>query len=230
MLKNRSRRIAALAGTLVALASVVALTIASTGAYFTASQPGQVNGSFGSVAVTVTGTGTDWTGADTAFSFGGMMPGEWRTAHINVTNTGTGNEDIYLAFTNANNVWSEVNTLGTYGEADVNGTNYNNLNNHWAQNTGPNTYTNACGDVVNYIRYLPHVNLLGTLTPGQNATYTFSFRYSACISNNAYQGQLAFSHPLEFVIAAFQPGVTPSDPHNGAGKIVDLPLVSGFYN
>ncbi len=228
MLKSRTRRLTALFGLIAVLATTVALTVGSTGAYFTDSHPGYVNGTFGSVAIDMNGSGSG--PGNLQFNFAGMMPGVWKTATITATNTGSDVEDIYMAFTNANDVWSEVNTLGTYGEADVNGTNYNNLNNNYPQNTGPNAYTNSCGDTVNYIRYLPHVNFLGTLNPGQTANYTFSFRYSACISNSAYQNQPAFSNPLEFNIAAFQAGVAPSDLHNGAGKIVDLTLAAGFFN
>ena len=228
MFKGRTRRLTALTGLVIVLASTVALTVASTGAYFTDSQAGSVNGTFGSVKIDMNGSGTG--PGNLTFNFDGMMPGAWKTATITATNTGTGAEDIYLAFTNANQVWSEVNTLGTYGEADVNGANFNNLNNHYPQNTPANPgQVNSCGDAVGPIRYLPHVNFLGTLNPGQSANYTLSFRYTACISNSAAEGAPAFTNPLEFNIAAFQAGVAPGDPHNGAGKIADLTLASGYY-
>jgi hypothetical protein len=226
VLSTPRRRVTAITGLVLSLAAVLALAVASTGAYFTDSHPGQVDGTFGSVAVTLNGSGTG--PENMQFNFTGMLPGQWKTATMTTTNTGSDTEDIYMVFTNANDVWSQVNTLGTYGEANVNGTDFNNLNNHYPQGTaGP--YTNACGDTVSGISYLPHVNYLGTLNAGQSANYTFQFRYSACISNNAYQNQPAFSNPLEFDIAAFQSGVSPDDPHNGAGAVSPLTLDPGYY-
>jgi hypothetical protein len=225
---SSKRRLTAVGGLVISLATVLALTVASTGAYFTDSHPGQVDGTFGSVAIDMDGSGTG--PGNLQFNFTGMLPGQWKTATITATNTGSANEDIYMVFTNANDVWSGVNTLGTYGEAMVNGSDYNNLNNNYPQSTAANPgQTNACGDPTPPIAYLPHVNYLGTLAPGGSANYSFSFRYSACISNNAYQNQPAFSDPLEFNIAAFQAGVNPSDPHNGAGRVSDLVLAPGFY-
>jgi hypothetical protein len=226
--KTGHSRLVALLGTAAVTASLIGVAVVGTGAYFTDTHPGQIAGTFGSVKVVVTGSGQG--GADNlAFSFDGMMPGEFKTANISVQNTGTGNEDIYLVFDNANGVWSDVNTLGTFGEFIVNGTNYNNLNNHWPQNTA-NAYTNPCGDIFNFIRYLPHVNGLGMLTPGASATYVVQFRYSACISSPLAQSQpILGGLPLKFAIVAEQPGVLPNDVHNGAGMIPDLTLASGWY-
>lgn len=227
MFSTPKRRLTAISVLVLSLATVLALTVASTGAYFTDSHPGQVTGTFGSVAIDMNGSGSG--PGNLQFNFNGIMPGQWKTATITATNTGSDNEDIYMVFTNANTVWSQINTLGTFGEANVNGTDYANLNNKYAQGTPANTgQTNACGDPTGPIAYLPHVNYLGTLTPGQAANYTFAFRYSACISNSAYQNQPAFSNPLEFNIAAFQAGIAPNDPHNGAGMISDLTLIAPY--
>jgi hypothetical protein len=228
VLSTPRRRLTAISGLILTLAGVLAATVASTGAYFTDSHAGQVTGTFGSVKVDMNGSGTG--PGNIQFDFAGMLPGQWKTATITATNTGSDTEDIYMVFTNANNVWSDVNTLGTYGEANVNGNDYNNLNNHYAQGTPANPgQTNACGDPVGPIAYLPHVNYLGTLNAGQSANYTFAFRYTACISNNAAQNQPAFANPLAFNIGAFQSGVAPADPHNGAGAVSPLTLAAGYF-
>jgi hypothetical protein len=222
------RRLTAISGLILSLAAVIALSVASTGAYFTDSHPGQVTGTFGSVAINMDGSGSG--PGNLQFNFAGMLPGQWKNATITATNTGSDTEDIYMVFTNANSVWSQVNTLGTYGEANVNGADYNNLNNNYVQGTPANPgQHNACGDPTPAVSYLPHVNYLGTLTAGQSANYTFGFRYTACISNNALQNGPAFSNPLEFNIGAFQSGVAPADAHNGAGAVSPLTLASGFF-
>ena len=229
MTKRKFARIAGLTTTVVAASALIAGVVGSTGAYFTQANPGSITGTFGAVTMSVSGSGA---GADgISFNFNGMMPGEYKTANISVQNTGTENEDIYLVFSNANGAWSAVNTLGTYGEFVVNGTDYYNLNNSAPQWTG-SPYTNACGDTVPGIAYLPHVNYFGTLTPGASATYAVSFRYSACISNPLYQGQPIFlpaNNPLGFSVVAEQAGILPNDAHNGAGRILDLALPAGFY-
>ena len=226
MSKRKFARLAAVMTTLVATVALISTVVAGSGAYFTDSHPGQFTGTFGQVKVNVSGSGSGTDGLQ--INFANLMPGEFQSANIAVQNVGTGPEDIYLVFDNGNNEWSAMNTLGTYGEFIVNGNDYFNLNNHYPQGTvGP--YTNACGDTVNSIAYLPHVNGLGTLTVGQTATFVVKFRYSACISNDAYQGQSAFANPLKFAIVAEQPGVLPKAPHNGSGTIPDLPLAPGWY-
>jgi hypothetical protein len=229
MPKRKFARIAALATTAVATVALLSGVVATTGAYFTDVHGGSITGTFGAVKVNVSGSGASTDGL--AFNFAGMMPGEYKTANISVQNVGTENEDIYLVFSDANGAWSAVNTLGTYGEFVVNGTDYYNLNNHYPQWTS-GAYTNACGDTVPAIAYLPHVNGLGTLAPGASATFTVQFRYSACISNPLYQGQNIFlpaNDPLGFSIVAEQPGILPNDAHNGTGRIPDLSLPSGSY-
>ena len=159
------------------------------------------------------------------FDFRGMLPGDWKSATISATNVGAAPEDIYLVFTNANGTWSAVNDLGTYAEADINGVTYTNLNNRFPQNApGPAGQLDACGDPQGASHYLPHVNYLGTLNPGQKTTYTFKFRFTKCLSSSALQGMPLFANALEYDVAAYQSGVSPGDPRNGAGMISDLPL------
>src|SRR5574340_168667 len=204
-----------------AMVALVGATVLTTGAYFTDSHPGQYTGTFGNVSVSVDGHGT---GTDNLqLDWPNMLPSIWNNSTISVTNTGTATESIWLVFDNANLEWSSLNTLGSYGEWYVSGHYYTNLNNVYAQGT-PSAFINACGDAAGPISYLPHVNSLGNLASGGSANYQVSFRYTACFSNNAAQGQPAFANPLKFAIVATQNGILPNDPHNGAGTIPNLSL------
>lgn len=219
-----------LTGALAAVGTAAALigtAVTGTGAYFSDRHNGSVNGTFGQVSVTVSNAGG---GSSLDYQWANIRPGEWQTAQMTIKNTGSQNQDVYLAFDDANGEWSQINTLGTYGEAKVysqlTGTkDYNNLNNKYAQGTPPNTgQTNACGDATPAISYLPAQNFLGQLAPGQSEVVQFQFRYSACLGNNTKsngstvtfnnEGTPAFKNPLNFAIMATQPGVKPSDPHN----------------
>lgn len=225
-----SARSARLAGALTAAGAAVALigsSAAGSGAYFSDRHNGSFNGHFGQVSIQVTPVDNgsmnwDWMG---------ILPSEWQTASMTVKNTGTKAEDVYLAFDDSNGEWSAINTLGTYGEAqvssDLTGTHdYNNLNNGYAQGTPDNPgQTNACGDQYPPISYLPAQNFLGTLAAGASETVTFKFRYTACLGNDTVlqngshvvfnqDGSPAFANPLQFGVIATQPGVKPSDPHN----------------
>lgn len=205
-----------------AMVALVGATVVTTGAYFTDSHPGQYTGTFGSVAVSVDGHGT---GTDNLqLDWPNMLPGVWNTSTISVTNTGTTNESIWLVFDNANLEWSSINTLGSYGEWDVNGVHYANLNNRYAQGTSTTGQLDCAGTQIPNIGYLPHVNGLGTLSAGASYNFSVQFRFSACISNSLYEGQSAFANPLKFAIVATQSGILPNDPHNGAGTIPDLVL------
>jgi hypothetical protein len=205
-----------------AMVALVGATVLTTGAYFTDNHPGQYTGTFGEVSVSVVGSGS---GTDhLQFDWPKMLPGQWNDSTIKVKNTGSANESIWLVFDNTNLEWSSINTLGSYGEWYIYGHDYNNLNNRYPEGTAYTGPPNACGDPIAAIAYLPHVISLGSLAPGAAATYAANFRYTSCISNNAYQGLPAFFNPLQFAIVATQAGILPSDPHNGAGTIPDLVL------
>lgn len=207
---------------LVAVLAVLSLTVAATGAYFTATQPGNINSNLGTVVIATSGTD---------INFANLMPGEMQTKTVTVRNDGTGNEDIYVAFKNDNGAWSWVNQLGMYGKFVIAGKTFDNLNNNSAYTAanpgvaGTDTDTDGpCGLPQQPINYLPHVVNIFTLTPGQTATFDVSFGWSACLSDPAAQGAAAL--PLSFSIAAFQPGVDPTSALNGAGQIVPLVLTS----
>lgn len=228
--KRRFARIGALATTAVATAALIGSVVATTGAYFTDSKPGAITGNLGTVSVAISGQN---------INFVNLMPGETQTQTVSVQNTGTGNEDIYIVFDNSNLAWSAVNDMGQYGKFVVNGNVYDNLNNRYAALTPglPGTPTGAmtgpCGTPQIGVNYLPHVIKLGTLTSGQLWSFDVSFQFNPCLSSG--QGATLWGAsdknfptiapaPLNFVIAAFQPGVDPTSNLNGAGKIAPLAL------
>jgi hypothetical protein len=63
-----------------------------------------------------------------------MLPGSDKTVSFTVTNTGTANESIWLAFNDSNGQWTAINSLGTYGDAQIHSPlitqDFNNLNSH----------------------------------------------------------------------------------------------------
>ncbi len=153
---------------------------------------------------------------------------------------------MYLAFDNTNLAWSAVNDLGRYGIFNINGNIYNNLSNKAAA-TDPGQVGSFsgtfCGGTapsrVGY-NYLPHVIFLGTWAAGQSASFDIAFNFHACMTAgggsalwgsvaNDFNPALAANLPLNFKIAAFQQGVNPNDPYNGAGQIAPLTLPIANY-
>ena len=239
MPKRKFARIAAVATTVVATAALLSGIVATTGAYFTDSKPGAVAANFGNVAVAVAGEN---------INFANLMPGEVQTQTVTVQNTGTGNQDIWLAFDNTNFGWSMVNDLGQYGKFVINGKTYDNLSNKTGNTTTgvagaplAQMMTGSCS-TVNRVptNYLPSRILLGTLASGQIWTFNVSFNIIACKSTggggdlwssvaNDFSPLVTGPTPLNFKIAAFQPGVNPSDPFNGLGAIAPLSLPIANY-
>jgi hypothetical protein len=236
VLKGRFSRFFAVLGALAIAASMISLAVASTGAYFTDSKGGQITGNLGTVAVDIAGQN---------INFANLLPGVDQTQTVTVHNTGSANEDMYLAFDNSNLGWSAVNDLGAYGIFTVNGVVYNNLNNAYAAGTtgAPVISTNSASGCYNVVRpaiaYLPHVIPLATLAPGQVWTFDVSFHFNACMTGGNGTGASLWSAadaqfptigpvPLLFKVAAFQQGVNPNDQMNGSGKIAPLTLpISG---
>ena len=173
MSKRKLIRLGGVATTLFAAVALISTLVAATGAYFTATQPGTINGNFGTVVVATSGP---------TINFANLMPGEMQTKTVTVAIIGTGNEDIYVAFKNDNGAWSSVNELGMYGKFVIAGKTFDNLNNNSAYTAanpgvaGTDTDTDGpCGLPQQPINYLPHVVNIFTLTPGQTATFDVSF-------------------------------------------------------
>jgi hypothetical protein len=230
--KRKFARRAAVLTTLAASGALIANFVAGTGAYFTASQPGSISGNIGTVAVSVSGT---------AINFANLLPGETQTQTVNVQNTGTGNEDIYVAFDNTNLAWSAVNDFGQYGAFTINGVTYDNLNNKYPDGSPASGVMSSNPDSGCYnvprvpINYLPHVIKLGTLASGQAWSFNVSFQLNPCMTGgqganlwseiaNDFSPSLTGPLPLNYAIAAFQPGIDPTNQMNGAGRIVPLSL------
>jgi hypothetical protein len=226
IMRSRSRRVAAFIAATGGAIALVGIAAGSTGAYFTDVHAGSINGTFGKVALSVDGVvvapGDSATGGkeNLEIQWNSMLPGSNKTVSWTVTNTGTANESIWLAFDDSNGEWTAINTLGSYGDARINSpllnADYNNLNNKYPQGTPANPgQHNACGDQQPAIAYLPAENHVADLAPGGSASFTFSFGYGPCLSDNSLQGGPAFANPLLYDIIATQQGITPDDSHNG---------------
>ena len=244
MFSSTKRRATAISGLVLSIGAVLALTVASTGAYFTDSHPGQVGGVNGNVALNVNGgVGPN----QLNFDFSGILPGDTKTATINVGNP-TGNaEDVWLVFSNTNGMWSAVNDLGQYGKFTVGGYIYDNLNN---KNTNGQPATpgqagtpisgqfmgGSCSTVQRVpINYLPHAIKIASLASGATITFDVSFQYNPCMTD--HQGAALFnpatadspivaSGALQFSVVGFQGGVDPTSPFNGANAITPLNLTA----
>jgi hypothetical protein len=220
ILRSRRQRVAAFIAATGGALALVGLAASTTGAYFTDVHAGSVEGTFGKVAVSVNGVavqpGDSVNGMNVNFS--NMLPGQDKTVTYTVLNTGSANESIWLAFDNSNGEWSNVNQLGTYGDAKINSPlineDFNNLNNNYPQGTVAAGH-NACGDANPAIAYLPAENHVADLAPGQTTSFTFDLGFTSCLSSNTLQGGPAFQHPLLTDVIATQQGISPSDTHNG---------------
>ena len=233
MFKSRFARFGAIAVPLFAVVALLAVAVGGTGAYFTDTHGGgAINATSGSVAVKVNGS----TGNAPTINFAGMLPGVPQTTTVSVQNTGSGTEDIYLVFDNSNGGWSAVNAMGAYGIFTVDGTIYDNLNNRYAWGTS------SAGQVIStspssgcylvprpaQIKYLPHViKIAAGLTTTASKAFDITFALNACMTDGNTDGIGVFDSgysQLKFSVVAFQAGVSPSDPMNGAAKVSPLVL------
>jgi len=253
MSKRKLARIAALASTALVGAALIGSVVATTGAYFTDSHGGQIAGTNGTVAISVTGSGSTSVNDPglVQFDFSGILPGApGKTATINVTNPTANSEDVYLVFSNTNGMWSAVNNLGQFGEFWVGGYVYDNLANRSLPPTpgvlgtpsGGNMTYPGCETVLRVPQnYLPHAIKIATLAGGGgNISVPVTFQYNACMTN--HQGETLFNAaendiggtanahitpgPLMFNVVAFQGGVDPTSPFNGSAAITQLDLTA----
>jgi hypothetical protein len=250
MSKRKFARLAAVMTTLVATVALISTVVASSGAYFTDSHSGQIAGTNGTIAITVTGSGDTSVGGTASFDFSGILPGApGKTATVNVTNTTANSEDVWLVFDNSNYMWSAVNDLGQYGMFQVGGYTYDNLNNKNTNTLGPtpgqvgtptgDNMSGSCSAVQRVpINFLPHAILIGTLAGNGSTSFPITFQYNACMTD--HQGDPLFnpagadapipslvsSTPLKFNVVAFQGNVDPTSAFNGANAISKLTLSS----
>jgi hypothetical protein len=238
-------RLIALLGTAGVTASLIGVAVAGTGAYFTDSHPGNIDGNNGDIAISVSG-GSGTGGLD--FDFSGILPGVPKTATVTVSNLTANPEAVWLVFDNSNGMWSAVNNLGRYGIFTVGGYVYNNLTNKAAP-TDPGVLGSFsgtfCGAAAAPSRsgynYLPHAIKITTLPAWGTASFPITFEYHACMTN--HQGESIFNAlgndiggtggaaliaapngPLLFNVAAFQDGIDPTSLYNGSAAITPLNL------
>ena len=211
-MKHTYGRVAGFIAAMTASLALLASAAITTGAYFSDSERGGVARTFGSIEVSTTNLNFEWDK---------MLPGVWDTASITVTNTGANAQDVYLAFDDTNGQWSDLNTLGTYGEMEINGVNYNNLNNKYPQGTPPNP-----GQIA--IDYVPLINEIKTnLAPDAEYTFDVKFRFADKLKG-ADLMDVTIPENLEFDIVATQPGVLPTDAKNTT-PVTTPTLAPGFY-
>lgn len=123
MSKGKLARIAGFTVAAGATASLVGLAATGTGAYFSAAKTGSMAVSTGDVKVDTSGLNN--------LDFTHLLPANYKTQTVSYTATGTGPEDIYLAFDQADDsVLNGINgqtygagldPLGRYGHLEVSG-------------------------------------------------------------------------------------------------------------
>ena len=117
ILHSRARRAAAFIAVTGGALALVGMAGQTTGAYFTDVHPGQINATstFGKVALAGEGiavpAGDSTVGANNlSVQWNNMLPGPDKTVSFTVTNSGTANESIWLAFNNSNGEWTAINS------------------------------------------------------------------------------------------------------------------------
>jgi hypothetical protein len=226
---------AKLGGFAVALActgTLVGFAASGTGAYFTASSSGSINGSTGTVNLST---------ATTNLNFNGLLPGQYQTQSFtyNVSG-GTGDEDVYLEFKNVN-AFQEVPTpgatpLGRYGHLAVSGpagtfSSFNLATDPGTLQNPPNpdptdcqvdafgrggnqtTEATSTSDFHDGFCPAPQFILLSydmkSSDPTATASITFGFTGLLTSPENTAIPQIPFT------VVAVQHGVAPGDPRNG---------------
>lgn len=213
ILKNRAVALVASVGLLGGVAWVAAGT---TGAYFSDTHQGDIDGTIGSIHASVSGGD----GADaTNLHFTNMLPGTPQTVTVNYQNTGANNEDVYIVFNDATAL-SALNTLGTYGEVHLaaNG-------NHVFDSANLNDRSSTCGafDPAGCWPLEAQYKVASNVAPGDSGKVSFTFNFSGKIQNPDFEGGAWNSYPvtgqttnsgttgtgLPYEIVATQVGVTP---------------------
>ncbi len=108
-------RFGALGASLVVLAALVMAATGVTGAYFSDTKQGEINGTTGSIRIHTSG-GSGPNGL--IFSFKNLLPGEPQTATAEYKNIGHNPQDVWVVFNNAEALHS-LNNLGKYGEVTL---------------------------------------------------------------------------------------------------------------
>lgn len=212
MNKSKAARLTGFIGSAGATALLVGFAVSGTGAYFTDSEPGTLQGSMGTIQVDASG-GYGPNGTDITFT--NMLPGEAQTHTIDYTNTGANNQDVWVVFDQAylgdfdrDTDTGLINDRGTYAEIHI--TSFGaprfesaNLNDD-ADSCPPGAGNPACNPLPKQIL------LASNLTPGASGDMVFSYMPGAKYRNN--QGLPEFYLPYKIV--ATQHGIAPDNALN----------------
>jgi len=172
MLKTVKTRGLALLATVALLGGTAWIAAGTTGAYFSDTHTGAINGSIGSIQVVANGS----TGkALSDLSFANMLPGEPQTVTINYKNTGKNVQDVWITFPNATAL-SSLNNVGTWGEAHLAANGHSlfdsaNLNDH----------ANSCGPFVpaGCWPLLSKYKVATSLAPGASGNVSFTYELAS---------------------------------------------------
>jgi hypothetical protein len=209
--------------------ALVAAAAGTTGAYFTDSQSGAINGSLGSVKVNTTAL---------ALNYANLLPGVFPTQNVTYTAAGTDAEDIWLVlptdgsadkFNGQKGTSGEAPALGRYGHFAVTSpagsfTSYNlttaavlggtdsctvNANGHG----GSDAQATSKSDYIDYCPVPSAILLSSNLPAGQSATAKITFGFTKLLKGpNVLNAPLA--EVAQFKIVATQHGVLPNDINN----------------
>lgn len=186
-------KIIVLLTTLALSAALFAVASAATGAYFSDTHGGAVDGTIGAVKITA-GLHSD-TGGGLNFSLNNLLPGDTQSTTVYYKNTGTAPEDIYIVFPSCPGL-SALNVLGHYGTVaftSSGGANWSSGNIGW-----PAIPTSPVG-------ILLHQNL----AVGATGSMTGTFGFTSELSNSALEGQTLA--PVLYNIVATQHGILPGN-------------------
>jgi hypothetical protein len=229
MRKSQLVRIAGFTVALGTTASLAGFAATGTGAYFSDSKAGNINVTTGAVTVAT----NDISGLD----FTGLLPEQFKTQPVSYRATGTGPEDIYLAFNSTadaainGDAAPGANPLGRYGHLEVDGPagsfdSFNlaanpdnkgdascgvNGNGLGGSNQEATSHNNA--DPNSYVPYCPAPQYI-LLSSGLKSTdglqsANITFGYTKLLES----GQSSGLSQIPFNIVAEQAGVSPSDPN-----------------
>ncbi len=225
-MSRTTRRMVGVGITLVATVGLAVAASGVTSAYFSDTKSGTITGTVGYVKINV-GGGNGVNGLD--FAFDNLRPGEPQSIRIDYKSTGTGTQDLWLAFPNVPALHA-LNNLGTYGTVTVSDSSSGvvftstNLNDgrtippNGADSCGPLAPTGgACWPLP------PQLMVRSNLAPGAEGTITFTFGYASKLGGNgpavwnSYPVAQAFGpdaagpagNGLPYNVVATQAGQTP---------------------
>lgn len=189
------------------LVAGVALTMSTTGAYFSDTEAGTVSGSVGSIKVAVD---------HHDLTFTNLLPGSVQTVSAHATNNGLNNQDVYVVFNNADALHA-LNDLGGYGEFHVSA---NGVEQFASTNLNDGTVKTDCGafSPAGCWPVPKAIRLATNVAPGASVLYSFGFGYSGLLKGQTTDGGGVWnSYPLgaptasglPYEIVAVQPGQQP---------------------